>query len=36
MQALTAEQERMFLKAALATPHGPALTVAVATGMRAE
>jgi integrase len=34
MQALTVEQVRMFLKAALATPHGPALAVAVATGMR--
>jgi integrase len=36
MQALTVEQVRMFLKAALATPHGPALAVAVATGMRAR
>ncbi|MGD1081513.1 MAG: tyrosine-type recombinase/integrase [Candidatus Sulfotelmatobacter sp.] len=34
MQALTVEQVRMFLRAALATPHGPALAVAVATGMR--
>jgi integrase len=34
MQALTVEQVRIFLKAALATPHGPALAVAVATGMR--
>jgi integrase len=34
MQALTVEQVRTFLKAALATPHGPALAVAVATGMR--
>jgi len=28
------EQVRVFLQAALATPHGPALAVAVATGMR--
>ena len=34
MQALTVEQVRVFLQAALATPHGPALAVAVATGMR--
>ncbi len=34
MQALTVEQVRMFLKVALATPHGPVLAVAVATGMR--
>src|SRR5882762_2363833 len=34
MQALTVEQVRMFHKAALATPHGPALAVADATGMR--
>jgi integrase len=34
MQALTVEQVRIFLKAALATPHGPALAVAVATEMR--
>jgi len=34
MQALTVEQVRIFLKAALATPHGPALAVAVATAMR--
>lgn len=34
MQVLTVEQVRIFLKAALTTPHGPALAVAVATGMR--
>jgi len=34
MQALTVEQVRMLVNAALATPHGPALAVAVATGMR--
>jgi integrase len=34
MKALTVEQVRIFLKAALTTPHGPALAVAVATGMR--
>jgi integrase len=34
MRALTVEQVRMFLKVALATPHGPTLAVAVATGMR--
>jgi integrase len=34
MQALTVEQVRMFLKAALATQHGRALAFAVATGMR--
>src|SRR6267143_5326828 len=32
MQALTLEQVRMFLKVALATPRGPVLAVAVATG----
>jgi integrase len=34
VQALTVEQVRIFLKAALTTPHGPALAAAVATGMR--
>ena len=35
MRALTTvEQVRMLLKAALATPHGPVLAVAVTTGMR--
>jgi integrase len=34
MRALTVEQVRGFLKTAMATPHGPALAVAVATGMR--
>ena len=34
IQAPTVEQVRMFLKAALATPHGPALALAAATGMR--
>jgi integrase len=36
MKALTVEQVRIILKAALTTPHGPALAVAVAvaTGMR--
>jgi integrase len=34
MQVLTVEQVRIFLKAALATQYGPALAVAVATGMR--
>ncbi len=34
MQALTVEQVRMLVNAALATPHGPVLAVAVATGMR--
>jgi integrase len=34
MRALTVEQVRIFLKAALATPHGPVLALAVTTGMR--
>jgi integrase len=34
MQALTVEQVRVFLQSALATRHGPALAVAVATRMR--
>jgi len=34
MQVLTVEQVRIFLKAALTTPQGPALALAVATGMR--
>ena len=34
MRALDVEQVRRFLKAALATPHGPALAFAVTTGMR--
>ena len=34
MQGLTVEQVRMLVNAALATPHGPVLAVAVATGMR--
>lgn len=34
MQVLTVEQVRIFLRAALATHHGPALALAVATGMR--
>ena len=34
MRALTVEQVRIFLTAALATPHGPALALAVATRMR--
>ena len=34
MRALTVEQAQTFLKAALATPHGPVLAVALTTGMR--
>ena len=34
MRSLTVEQARTFLKAALATPHGPVLAVALTTGMR--
>lgn len=34
MRALTVEQAQAFLRAALATPHGPVLAVALTTGMR--
>jgi integrase len=34
MRSLTVEQAQTFLKAALATPHGPVLAVALTTGMR--
>ncbi len=34
MRSLTVEQAQAFLKAALATPHGPVLAVALTTGMR--
>jgi integrase len=34
MRSLTVEQARGFLRAALATPHGPVLAVALTTGMR--
>lgn len=34
MRALTVEQARAFLKAALATPHGRVLALALTTGMR--
>lgn len=34
MRALTVEQARTFLKAALATPHGVVLAFALTTGMR--
>jgi integrase len=34
MRALTVEQAQTFLKAAMATPHGPVLAVALTTGMR--
>jgi integrase len=34
MRSLTVEQARAFLRAALATPHGPVLAVALTTGMR--
>lgn len=34
MQVLTVDEVRILLKAALATPQGPALALAVATGMR--
>jgi len=34
MRSLTVEQAQTFVKAALATPHGPALAVALTTGMR--
>src|SRR5689334_7058192 len=34
MRALTVEQAQAFLRAALATPHGPLLAVALTTGMR--
>ncbi len=34
MRVLTSEQARVFLKRALATPHGPVLAVALTTGMR--
>jgi integrase len=34
MRSLTVEQARTFLKAALATPHGPVLALALTTGMR--
>jgi hypothetical protein len=33
MRALTVEQAQTFLKAAMATPHGPVLAVALTTGM---
>jgi integrase len=34
IRSLTVEQAQAFLKAALATPHGPVLAVALTTGMR--
>src|SRR5439155_4014541 len=34
MRSLTVEQAKTFVKAALATPHGPVLAVALTTGMR--
>jgi len=34
MRSFTVEQAQTFLKAALATPHGPVLAVALTTGMR--
>ena len=34
MRSLTVEQAQAFLRAALATPHGPVLAVALTTGMR--
>jgi hypothetical protein len=34
MPSLTVEQAQAFLRAALATPHGPVLAVALTTGMR--
>lgn len=34
MRSLTVEQAQTFLKAALATPHGPVFAVALTTGMR--
>jgi integrase len=34
MRSFTVEQARTFLKAALATPHGPVLAAALTTGMR--
>src|SRR6266849_2729201 len=34
MRSLTVEQAQTFVKSALATPHGPALAVALTTGMR--
>src|SRR5205823_9755347 len=34
MRVLTSEQARVFLKTALATPHGPVLALALTTGMR--
>jgi integrase len=34
MRSLTVDQAQAFLKAALATPHGPVLAVALTTGMR--
>ena len=34
MRSLTIEQAQAFLKAAMATPHGPVLAVALTTGMR--
>jgi integrase len=34
MRALTVEQAQTFLKAAMATPHGPVLAVALTTEMR--
>jgi integrase len=34
MRSFTVEQAQTFVKAALATPHGPALAVALTTGMR--
>ena len=34
MRSLTVEHAQAFLRAALATPHGPVLAVALTTGMR--
>jgi integrase len=34
MRSLTVEQAQVFLRAALAPPHGPVLAVALTTGMR--